>query len=440
MKTLLICPSESGASAFFSCRAPLPLCPWLGRSVLDRKLAELSALGATYVVILTPDRPAQIRAAAGDGRQWGLAGVEVIACQDTWSVEAARAAHVVDGSGWLQQPYDVTLLQTPQAGGVDVSWKNSSKWFVALIAGIEHAGREVVGMRELSPRIWVGTKARIAPTAKLFAPCWVGQNAVIGHDAIIGPDTVIERRAFVDEGAEVRRSFVGPSTYVGSFLRLHDSLAWARHLLNWRSDSFVEIADAFLLSDLKRGFLEKNSSLFGSFMALLVMVLSAPLVLPVAALMARHRGQALFKTRRAVSMPVKGDVSFARTIHWNNLNGVGDFLGRWPELWKIVKGEFAWVGNRPLSPDKARSFDTDFERLWLSVPCGLFSLSDAEGCKDFFNDDARAHSAFYAVQRTWKSDLSILARCLKRFFRSFALRDIFPQKVKSLQQYNSTPS
>ena len=54
----------------------------------------------------------------------------------------------------------------------------------------------------------------------------------------------------------------------------------------------------------------------------------------------------------------------------------------------------------------------DFERLWLTAPIGLISLADAEGCLEAFGDEARAHASYYAVQASWRLDLSILLRAL----------------------------
>ena len=52
-----------------------------------------------------------------------------------------------------------------------------------------------------------------------------------------------------------------------------------------------------------------------------------------------------------------------------------------------ARGEFAWVGNRPLTRQQAAELRTDFERLWLAVPAGLVSLADAEGCDDPMGDE-----------------------------------------------------
>src|SRR5206468_11323241 len=83
-----------------------------------------------------------------------------------------------------------------------------------------------------------------------------------------------------------------------------------------------------------------------------------------------------------------------------------------PQLWNIARGQFTWVGNRPLSPADAAALANEFERLWLAAPIGLVSLADALGCPQAFSDEARAHASYYAVKANWRLDCSIFLRAL----------------------------
>jgi hypothetical protein len=56
----------------------------------------------------------------------------------------------------------------------------------------------------------------------------------------------------------------------------------------------------------------------------------------------------------------------------------------------------------------------EHERLWLSVPPGLFSLADTMNCANSFNEEAKIHASFYAVQRSWRKDIGIMRQILKR--------------------------
>ena len=135
------------------------------------------------------------------------------------------------------------------------------------------------------------------------------------------------------------------------------------------------------------------------------------------ALLRRASGQPLFELHIAVRAPQNSE-AISGTLRYHTLNGVGPCLRRWPQPWKIAKGSFCWVGNRPLTPDQAAQLGNEFERLWLAVPTGWISLADAEGCIDRFDDEARAHSSFYAVQSSTTQNLRLLTRGFGRLFNS----------------------
>ena len=113
------------------------------------------------------------------------------------------------------------------------------------------------------------------------------------------------------------------------------------------------------------------------------------------------------RPRAPDAVAVPGD-----TMIYYELIGADVWLRRWPQLWSIVRGQFAWVGNRPLSPEQAGGLANDFERLWLAAPIGLFSLADAEGSAEPFSDEARAHASYYAAEKNWRLDWAVLAHAL----------------------------
>jgi lipopolysaccharide/colanic/teichoic acid biosynthesis glycosyltransferase len=93
---------------------------------------------------------------------------------------------------------------------------------------------------------------------------------------------------------------------------------------------------------------------------------------------------------------------------YRELSSGGRWLSRWPQLWSILKGDFAWVGNRPLGPAEAVELTSEFDRLWLAAPVGMISLAQVEGSFDAI--ETRAWASLYALQANWRLDLSILAR------------------------------
>jgi hypothetical protein len=124
------------------------------------------------------------------------------------------------------------------------------------------------------------------------------------------------------------------------------------------------------------------------------------------------RGLPALRKKIAVRPQSGPEVNVDQTLVYYELAGANRWLRRWPQLWNIARGEFGWIGNRPLSPQDAAALETDFERLWLAAPVGLISLADALCCAQAFGNESRAHASFYAVQANWKMDLSILLRVL----------------------------
>jgi len=180
------------------------------------------------------------------------------------------------------------------------------------------------------------------------------------------------------------------------------------------TDSCIRVPDGFLMCALgQRPATIRASHWLGRLMAALVMALTLPCGL-YAVSKAWLRGQRALRPQVAVRphsarLPAAGDI-----VIYHEFSAVSGWLRRWPQLWKVARGQFAWVGNRPLSPAVAATLSSEFERLWLKAPIGLFSLADVEACGDPFNDEVRAHASYYAVQSDWRMDLSILSRVLGR--------------------------
>ena len=106
------------------------------------------------------------------------------------------------------------------------------------------------------------------------------------------------------------------------------------------------------------------------------------------------------------------------TVVYRELGSGPAWLRAWPQFWSVVRGDFAWVGNRPLSPAQVADLSSDFERLWLAAPIGLVSMAHAEGATDA--SEARPWASLYASQASWRLDASIIARAfLVTTVRSF---------------------
>jgi hypothetical protein len=426
MRALLICPSRRPHGDALAAARPLALAPILGRSLLDLWLSELAVRGARHITLLVADRPEEVRHAVGRGERWGLR-VEVHPESPERTPEQTRArrtSHPPDT--WLPPPWDVNVCDHLPDAHATPLWTLPSTFCDEILRLIPSAAAHRVGYREFAPGIWVHVRAHISPGATLQGPCWIGAHAVVQSGARVGPQAVVEDGAFIDNGARVADSLIGPATYVGAMTEIRHSLAWGRHLYKNTNGSCIEVPDPFLLGPLgPQRHAKSGAKLPGRCLALLALIAGSPLLL--VALARRQRGEPLLRRRDAVQAP---STSSTLTRHWHyaELTGLSHPWCRWPQLWKVARGQFAWVGNRPLSPTQASRLESDFDRLWLAVAPGLVSLADAEGASDPSAEETRAHASFYAVQHSWRSDLAILWRVATRVRRQDADTSLAPNR------------
>jgi len=373
--------------------------PALGPSVLAHWLTALAERGAKEIVILASDRPDRVRAAVGRGERWGVK-LEVLAEPRELSVAEAQKRFGLE---------NIVVADRLPALPEKPLFESAAGFFAVLKAWLPHAGQARVGAREIAPGVWAGLGCKIDAAAQLVAPCWLGENVWVRDGAVVGPDAFVEDAALVDRHAEISTAWIGPRTYVGALTRVKDSLAWADGLLNHATGSFVEIVDAFLLGDLQgeHGFV-RSSPWYGQLAALLLLVATSPVLL-VAWLKNRGAKNLLVKRRAVIPTAVVGAAAL-RELDYFELDCFRGRWRRWPQLWSVAHGDFTWVGNRPLTRAQALQLETEFEQLWLAAPVGLFSLADTFGGADEFDDEARAHSSFYAVRANEKLDRQILWR------------------------------
>jgi hypothetical protein len=415
MKAIVICPDHGKVLPFFTQKTPAALVPMHGHTLLSHALTMLAEAGATEVIVLAADRPEQVRRAVMRGERWGLT-VHVVPESRELSVEEARAKHRPPGEAdWLPAPQDVVTADGPNPKKI-APLAEAADWFAALEPALPLARKHRVGVREIEPGVWAGLRVRIEQGVKFQAPCWLGEGVWVRAAAKIGPGAFIEDEVMIDHDATVSESWVGPHTYVGAMTHVHRSLAWGNRLLNYHAKSFLEVPDAFLLSELRptRDRLAR-ASVFGRLLAMGVGLATSPV-----ALLAWWRSRSAkieFCRRRRAMVPIcAGTLVATRDVEYREFPCLRGLWRRWPQLWSIVRGDFAWIGNRPITHEQVKELTSEFEQLWLAAPVGLFSLADAEGSPEVFDDETRAHASFYAAQSSAKMDRQILGRLLRRTF------------------------
>jgi NDP-sugar pyrophosphorylase family protein len=417
MKALLICPGERAEIAALSESVPLANLNILGKAVIEYWLEHLAVKGAKEVYVLATDRPDRVRALAGSGARWGLR-VEVVPELRELTPAAARAKYRGnDSAGWLPAPMDVNLMDYLPDLPEFPLFTSYADWFTAHRAWLPRAGtQDRIGLRQIQRGVWAGFHARISPQAELLAPCWIGDGAVISAGAIVGPMAIIERQAVVERGAEVSHSIVGSETFVGELTEVRNSVALGGTLINWRLNSSIKISERYLLCSLAPPqFTLRPVSALSRVVAAVVMILTLPFALfPIVRQLVR--GRPILRSQMAIRpRPTHGTALPGELIVYHEFANTRGWLRRWPQLWKIVRGQFAWVGNRPLSPRQAARLVSEFERLWLTARLGLLSLADTQGIPDGVDSEARAHASYYAVRATRWLDAKILVGAMFLF-------------------------
>lgn len=415
MKALLICPDERPNVPALSEKHPLAILSVLGKPLICYWLEHLASLGAKEILILAADRPERIRAMVEDGQAWGIK-VEVLPQPRELTPEEAKARFCTSGE-WLQAPNNVALVETFPDLRDEPLFESYDRYMAALMRKFPTAAtKERIGVREIKPGVFVCLHAAIDPSAQLHAPCWIGENVRVGPKVIAGPNVILEKNILVEEGATISRSQVAPETFVGAFIEVNCSVAQEEILTNWQTGSSVRIADSFLLSSMaEHTATVKGPGVIAKSLATAAMVATSPVAL---ACMFRSylRGQKPFRVKRA-AQPFCGNPYQSQIVYYE-LNNAPGLWKRWPQLLNIGLGEFSWVGNRPLQPIDAGRLQTEFERMWLACPIGLFSHADIEsGNGDELTEENKAHSSFYAAQANFKLDWMILRRALKMCLR-----------------------
>jgi NDP-sugar pyrophosphorylase family protein len=259
MPQILICPGERPAVAFLAQSLPLVGVPVLGESLLAHWMFHLASKGASDVLILATDRPEVVRFVVGDGSRWGLRA-QVQSELNELTPEQAVSRFVTPEISLDQALQNVSVVDHLPAFKHLPLFKSYADYYKAALNWMPHvAGCGRPGLREQQEGIWLGRRTHVAPSARLIAPCWLGDYVRVGPNALIGPNTVLESGVVVESAAEISSSIVGQDTFVGKLVRIQDSIAWGNTLIHWQTGSCTIVTDAFLLCSLGQRYLPQRN-------------------------------------------------------------------------------------------------------------------------------------------------------------------------------------
>jgi len=99
---------------------------------------------------------------------------------------------------------------------------------------------------QIRDKVWVGEGVKIAPSARIIGPVYIGARTTIGAGATIGPFASVEHDCVVDCGTTVEQSTVLPNSYLAPGLLLRNSQVDGRHLEHLRWGAVADLQPAQL--------------------------------------------------------------------------------------------------------------------------------------------------------------------------------------------------
>jgi carbonic anhydrase/acetyltransferase-like protein (isoleucine patch superfamily) len=85
---------------------------------------------------------------------------------------------------------------------------------------------------------------KIAPSARVIGPVYIGARTTIGAGATVGPFTSVEHDCVIDCGTTVEQSTVLPNSYLAPGLLIRNSQVDGRHLEHLRWGGFADLQPA----------------------------------------------------------------------------------------------------------------------------------------------------------------------------------------------------
>lgn len=170
-----------------------------------------------------------------------------------------------------------------------------------------------------------------------------------------------------------------------------------------------------------------TAGLFGRVMAVMAIIVAAPLMLVLAVVTLLSLGSpVLFRQRRAGVGGASFEMVKFRTMRdirdgggkplpdEERLLPLGRFIRRTrmdelPELWNIIRHEMNWVGPRPLLPETIQAYGGPGEKRGSVLP-GLTGWAQINGNSLLTAEDKLQLDLWYIENRNWRLDLAILLR------------------------------
>lgn len=273
---------------------------------------------------------------------------------------------------------------------------------------------------QIAPGIWVGPNHVIHPTAQLRAPVYIGRNCQIGQNVELGPAAIVGSHVVVDESATVQNSAILHRTYVGRLVNVESKVVHKNLMVDPTSAEHTKVVDTFLLSETSPQTIGVSlQEIIGRMLALLLLVVSAPIWLSTGLLLLLTSGR-LFEKGTYLAGSDKSNLINLTQFHTQSWIGrwlkSWDF-NRWPLLWSVVTGRLALVGVGLLDPDQADEITEVWQQQRFDYPAGFTGLWYTATQPTSTLDEILVSDTYYVATRTGREDMRILWQTPRAWWR-----------------------
>lgn len=315
------------------------------------------------------------------------------------------------------------------------SWKTYTQVQKDILAE-KYAGIVVPGI-QIQPGVWVGKNISASSNVSFEAPIVIGDNCRIGKGVRLGKETILGHDVMVDVGASLHGSIILSKTFVGAQTTITDSIVHGNLVIDLHKEGFQAIEDKLAVSEIERPkggfkihvFVNRALALmlFVVFMPLMAVLflglmvgLQFPLLTRVKRIAPDLRELAAGKLRlRVFDLLYFGPADLTKRPVGHNpdpLTALPHLLARIGNLINVINGDILLVGNRPMDPEIAFSITEEYRRTRLKCQGGVISILDTNEVDETTEEEQVISEGFYAVNRTFWMDMSILLRGMWRLF------------------------
>jgi hypothetical protein len=464
-------PREAGSPA-----EPAGLRPLLDRPFLQHVVERLVDRGARVLEVVACDAPEALRQVLGDGRRWGvtvryhlardgrrpLGAVKRAVLGETEPVLLARADRLWEvarddapatpavycvaapgnGPGGLEWAGlavlpPATMLEADdelpleslgrwlvrvgfhkgaiRGATLTASCDTTAAWLSAQDALLRgRLSGLLFGGREVEPGVWLSRNVSLAPSARVEAPVYVGEDCRIEGNTVLGPGTVVGAGSVVATGASLARTLVLPGSYVGESVSLEDAVAGHGVVLHGRLGVAAEVRDPHLLGAVavKPGRSRVGRSIL-RLAAGLLLVPAAPLVAAALATL-RATGRGRLASREIVRLPAPPEPRAWLRARVFDVEAPAPSLAARvvraaANLLALAQGRLDLVGVTPRTPGEIESLPPSLREVYLRGRVGVVTEASATLGPGASAEETLAADLAYLVSRSARRDLGIIA-------------------------------